>query len=366
MNIPDTPSVIINLDIVKDNLFRMAEAVKSSGCTLRPHIKTHKIPELAHLQFKYGAIGITCAKISEAFVMADAGIKDIFIAYPLIGEQKVAGAVLLNRSIRLILGVDSEYGAKCLSEAAVLNKMVFEVRIEIDSGLRRTGVLPENAKNLAGYISSLPGLKLCGIFTFKGAVIDGKSTDDAMQAGIQEGRILNDTAMMLKSDGHEIKDVSGGSTPTALYAAKEKGVTEVRPGTYIFNDMMQVKIKAARQSDCAAYILATVISTPDKSYAIIDGGSKTFSGEVPMNAYPHFLEGYGRVIDNDDLVFSKMTEEHGIITSKKGTTGLEIGKKLKIIPNHVCTTINLHENVFFTDSRQEYKKVKVAARGRLY
>jgi D-serine deaminase-like pyridoxal phosphate-dependent protein len=361
----ETPSVIISLEKVRKNLEGMAE-IKKYGCALRPHIKTHKIPELAKMQMEYGSCGITCAKMSEAEVMADAGIDDIFVAYPVIGGDKAAKALALNRKVRLILGADSLRGAEGLSDAATGSGIVFEVRMEIDTGMKRTGVPYDKALDLAEAIVKLPGLKLTGIYTFRSCLLDGKPTDKREQAGEQEGMLLAGLADKLRSRSIDIRDVSGGSSPTGNYTARVSGVTEIRPGTYIFNDMMQVNIGAASLDECAAFVLATVISTPADDYAVIDGGSKTFSTDVIPGTAPFFLEGYGKIAGHPDLVLDRLSEEHGVIRSKTGRTGLETGQRLMIIPNHICTTVNLHNHVFFEEDDGTTRCVPVAARGKVY
>jgi D-serine deaminase-like pyridoxal phosphate-dependent protein len=360
----ETPTVVVDMNKVRDNLKDMAESVASFGCSLRPHVKTHKIAELARLQLQYGANGITCAKVSEAEVMANGGIQDIFIAYPLVGDFRIRRAVELSRRIRLILAVDSFHGAKALSEAAVNSGTCLEVRMEVDTGLKRTGVPYHKASETAHSISELPGLKLTGIYTFRGLIYDGKPTDDNSAAGRQEGELLAALAVRLRNEGLDIRDVSGGSSPTGKFVAQVPGVTEVRPGTYIFQDIMQVKERACSENQCAAFVLATVVSTPEDGYAIVDGGSKTYGTDFQINSAPFYYEGYGYVADNPDLILSRVNEEHGIITSKSGCTGLKVGQKICITPVHICSTVNLHNYVWLMDGEQ-LRKVVVDARGML-
>jgi D-serine deaminase-like pyridoxal phosphate-dependent protein len=360
----ETPSVVVDMSKVRANLKDMAERVASFGCSLRPHVKTHKITELARLQIEYGAAGITCAKVSEAEVMADGGIRDIFIGYPLVGDFRIRRAVELARRIRLILAVDSFDGAKALSDAAVSSGISFEVRMEVDTGLRRTGVPYHKASDLAHSIAKLPGLKLNGIFTFRGLVYDGRPTNDNSAAGLQEGEMLVELAVKLRNQGIDIREISGGSSPTGKFVAAVPGVTEVRPGTYIFQDFMQVKEGACSEEQCAAFVLTTVVSTPEDGYAIVDGGSKTYGTDFQINAAPFYYEGYGYVDGNSDLILSRVNEEHGIVTSKSGCTGLKVGQKICITPVHICSTVNLHNHIWLMDGDQ-LRKVRVDARGLL-
>lgn len=360
----ETPSVLVDMNQVRKNLKGMADHVLGCGCTLRPHVKTHKIPELARLAIDYGACGITCAKVSEAEVMAEGGIGDIFIAYPLVGEFRIKRAAALCKKVRLILAADSIEGAKALSDAASAEGITFEVRMEVDTGLKRTGIAQDRAVALARVLSQMPGIRLTGIFTFRGLMLDGKPTTDNKAAGRQEGRLLADLAERLRSEGLDIRDVSGGSSPTGRFVAEVPGVTEVRPGTYIFNDYMQAAEKACSLEDCAATVLATVVSTPEDGYAVLDGGSKTFATDFPVNAPPFHFPGYAVAADNPDLVLTRVNEEHGILTSASGHTGLKVGQRVRLIPVHVCTTVNLHNSVWFIEDGA-LKKVAVAARGML-
>lgn len=349
---------------VRNNLGMMASHAKSCNCALRPHIKTHKIPELARLQMDYGACGITCAKVTEAEVMADGGINDIFIAYPLIGEFRIHRAINLAKRIRLILAVDSMDTAVLLSAAARAAGITLEVRLEVDTGLKRTGIPYDKAVETAKQISQLPGLNLSGIYTFRGLLYDGNPTTDNLSAGKQEGELLAALASQMRSVGINIIDVSGGSTPTGKYVSQVDGVTEIRPGTYIFQDYMQFLENACVIEDCAAFVLATVVSTPSDNYAVIDGGSKTFATDFSVNTPPFFYKGYGCVYNNEDLILSRVNEEHGIITSSLGPTGLKVGQQLQIIPTHVCSTLNLHNHIWLLDENK-LRKVRVEARGML-
>ncbi|MCM3749424.1 alanine racemase [Paenibacillus pasadenensis] len=357
----DTPCIVIRSDTVDANIAAMAAAAARRGVQLRPHVKTHKLPELAHRQLAAGACGITAAKLSEAEVMADHGIRDIFIAYPVIGAAKAERAARLARRCRLVVGVDSAVGAQQLSAAAEAADITLEVRLEIESGLQRTGVLPERALPLAEQIMRMPGLRLTGIFTYRGALLGGAPTLELRAAGLEEGRLMAGVAEALRREGVPIQDVSVGSTPTAIYAAEVPGVTEIRPGTYVFQDRMQAAFGVCRQEECAAEVWATVISRPAPDRIVIDGGSKTFATDVQPNKAPLHLEGFGRIIGLPHAVFERMNEEHGVILIAPEDT-CEPGDVLRIVPNHICSTMNLHNSVYI-NGREGLRQVEVAARG---
>ncbi len=360
-----TPCIVIDLEKVNKNLKEMQEAADSYNCKLRPHIKTHKMVPFAKLQLEYGAAGITCAKVSEAEVMASGGIDDIFIAYPLIGDFRIKRAIKLTEKVsRLILAVDSLEGAAALNEAARDAGICFEVRLEVDTGAKRTGVLREKALFIAKEINQMSNLNLTGIYTFKSLVYQGKSTTDPEIAGQEEGELMKQISEDMEAAGINLTDISAGSTPTGLSVAQTGKVTEIRPGTYIFKDYMLYKEGITKLEDVAAHFYATVVSTPTEEYAVIDGGTKTFPMDIQLNVAPYYYPSYVIIEGNDNLQLKRMNEEHGIITSQSGKTGLMVGQKIKLTPVHVCTAINMQNQVYIYDGKDVYEQ-KVDARGML-
>jgi D-serine deaminase-like pyridoxal phosphate-dependent protein len=362
----ETPCILIDVDVMGKNIIQMANISKANGVKLRPHIKTHKIPEIARMQIDAGAAGVTSAKVSEAEVMANNGVDDIFIAFPIIGEDKVKRVLDLNKKIRLIVGIDSIIGAKALSDAAISKGQIVEVRLEIDTGMRRTGVAYNQAVETAKKITEMKGLRLTGIYTFRGSIYQGKATSDRKKAGLEEGELMSKLADMLREEGINIIDVSVGSSPTGEFAAQVEGVTEIRPGTYVFNDAMQVNIGSCSLNDCAAKVMTTVVSRPAPDLAIIDGGSKTFATDMIPGVPPYFLKGYGIIINHDGLILERLSEEHGIIRVENQQEELNIGDKIMVVSNHICPTINLHDKVYFVKGGKVLREVPVAARGKLY
>jgi D-serine deaminase-like pyridoxal phosphate-dependent protein len=358
-----TPYLLIDGAKMERNLLKMADIARENGVALRPHVKTHKIPGIAREQLEAGAAGVTVAKISEAEVMADGGMEDIFIAYPLVTEAKVRRAVRLDERVaRLIVGVDSLEGARRLS--AVAGESILEVRLEVDTGLRRTGVLYDEAVGLAEEIEGMGNLDLTGIYTYRGAVLGGSKTLELEKAGLEEGQLMVSLADMLRERGIRVDDVSVGSTPTAEYVAKVDGVTEIRPGTYVFYDRMQARLGACSLDECATVVVCTVVSRPAPDLAIIDGGSKTFATDVGPGAEPLNLEGYGHVVAYPDAVLERLTEEHGMLSVAEDCD-LEVGDALQIIPNHICSTVNLHDEVYIVGEDGGVEETRVAARGKV-
>lgn len=363
----ETPCIVLDMDKVCRNLKRMADICEKNHCHLRPHTKTHKISELSQLQLDYGATGITVAKLAEAEVMAEHGIRDIFMAYPLIGEERIARAIALARKIRLICAADCYESAEKISRACAEAGVVLELRMEVDTGMHRTGIPYDLAADEAEKIAALPGIRLQGIFTFRGMIYDGKTDVDCKKCGIQEGEIMVALAEKIRSRGIPIEDVSVGSTPTGEFCAEVPGVTEVRPGTYLFQDMMQVNTHACSSTleDVAAVIRVQVVSTCKKGVVVIDCGCKSISTDVGQDKFPYFLQGYGTVVGHPELHFERLSEEHGMLRPD-GPCSVKTGDILEIIPNHICPAINLYDHVYLKKSGEIYGTYQVAARGKNY
>jgi D-serine deaminase-like pyridoxal phosphate-dependent protein len=363
--IPDpsgTPYLLVDGPKIERNIQKMAEVARENGVALRPHVKTHKIPGIAKEQLEAGASGITVAKLSEADVMADGGIENIFIAYPLVTEAKIRQAIRLAERVRLVVGVDSLEGARRLS--GVAQDQTLEVRLEVDTGLRRTGVPLDEAVGLAGEIEDMGNLDLTGIYTYRGAVLRGAKTLELEKAGLEEGQLMVSLAEQMREGGIGVDDVSVGSTPTAEHVAKVEGVTEIRPGTYVFYDRMQARLGACSLEECAAVVVCTVVSRPTRDLAVIDGGSKTFATDVAPGAEPLNLEGYGHVIGYPDAMLERLTEEHGMLSVDEDCD-LDVGDTLQIIPNHICSTVNLHDEVCLLGEDGVVKETRVEARGKV-
>ncbi len=360
----DTPRLVIDRRKMRRNIETMAAMARGSGVSLRPHVKTHKIPDIAREQLGAGAVGVTVAKVSEAEVMADGGVEDIFIAYPVVTGPKVRRAIALGKRVRLVVGVDSVEGARTLSVAAEAEGLTLEVRLEVDTGLKRTGVPYEEAVELARKIQGMSNLDLSGIYTYRGAVLGGSPTLDIKGAGLEEGELMVSLADRIREEGIEITDVSLGSTPTAEYVVEVDGITEIRPGTYVFYDRMQARLGACTLEECAAKVVCTVVSRPTGNRAIVDGGSKTFATDVQPGTPPLNLEGFGHVIGHPGAVLERLTEEHGMLRIRENDD-LRVGDTVDIIPNHICSTVNLHDAVCMKGEDGIEEELRVAARGKV-
>ena len=259
--------------------------------------------------------------------------------------------------------MDSAYGARALSHYAVQEGVQFEVRMEIDTQFRRTGVKREDAVELAKIIAALPGLDLSGIATFRSMTLNGAPTRDARSAGVQEGEMLVATAAEIRQAGIDIREVSGGSTPTGQYVATVSGITEVRTGTNIFHDYTTYLKGACTLHEIAAYLIFTVVSTPDPGYAVVDGGSKAFATDFPVKNPDGTLEYAFGLVDNS-FVLNRLSEEQGIVVNRNGPTGLHVGDRIAMVPAHICSSINLYNYLYIYEDGN-VRKATVDARGML-
>jgi len=351
----DTPALIISMPILTNNLLRMGRLARQNGVHLRPHTKTHKSPAIAHWQVKHGAHGITVAKLEEAEMMLLSGLEDILVAYPVVGERKLAHLIRLNRLGQVAVTVDSLRGATALSSAGEKAGVRIPVYVEIDTGLGRCGLSPgEPAARFVKQLTQLPGVAYRGLLTHAGHA-HGKRGDELRQIAVNEGKLLVETAALLRDQGIETQEVSVGSTPTAPYVAEVDGVTEIRPGTYVFNDASLFHCGHCRLGDCALSVLTTVVSRPTGDRGIVDAGSKTLSSDKQP-----YMPGYGLVktIDGKPLgnvVLERLYEEHGVFAlngvgyNEGSSDHLSVETKLEIIPDHACTTVNMHDRAYLVD-----------------
>ena len=355
-----TPALVVDVDKVQHNILRWQQHCNQYGVALRPHIKTHKTLEIARMQRAAGAQGITAAKLSEAQVFSDAGFTDIFVAYPIIGADKAAHAATLARSSKLIVGVDSLIGIAQLQAAAQHADVCIHIRVEYDTGLHRCGVDASQVYPLCNAVLQSSHLQLDGIFTYRGAWFAGANGRPAHELGIEEATMMVDMAQSLRDRGVTITSVSVGSTPTGMACATVPGITEIRPGTYVFGDDMQRLNGACTDAEVALTIVCTVISRPDATTATIDAGSKTFAGDI--NYEKMGLSGFASGVDLP-VSLVRMSEEHGVLQIP-ASLDLPIGSRIALRPIHVCTTVNLSDLLYFSSASDGIVPVAVAARGK--
>ncbi len=361
----ETPALIIDLDILEANLERMAAYTAKHGLKLRPHTKTHKIPALGRRQLDLGAVGLTVAKVGEAEVMIKAAPQELLVAYPVFGRGKLERLMKVAAKTRVIVSLDSEAAARPLAEAARAAGVEVGVLVEMDAGLGRVGVTPgPELVALSGTVAGLTGLRWEGIAFYPGHI---KRWDEGGSRAFAEmGTVLENAICELRKAGLDPRVVSGGSTPTWDHSHELAGLTEIRPGTYIFNDRNTMFSGACTLDQCAASILMTVVSTARPAQMIIDGGSKTFSSDLPAAAgYDEESPSFGHVIEAPGAVFRRMNEEHGYVDIRRAGRTFEIGERVRVIPNHICVAMNLHETVYGVRAGNVECQWRVEARGKL-
>ena len=340
----ETPVPVVDMDILQANITRLQSYLDEHKIANRPHIKTHKIPAIARMQVDAGAAGITCQKVSEAEVMADAGFTDIFIPYNILGEKKLKRLMALARRAVVCVTADSSVTVRGLSSAAREADLRLNVLVECDTGAHRCGVQsPAQAADLARLIAGLPNLHFGGLMTYP----TNEQLDDFVRA----------TRSLLEEDGLQIERVSGGGTPCMWQAHTHRELTEHRAGIYVYGDRLTLRSGAVRLEDCAIKVHATVVSRPTPERGILDAGSKSLSSDL------HGLDGYGLIFEYPEATIYQLSEEHGHADFSACPRKPEIGERVTIIPNHCCTVTSLFDEVVGMRQGEVEVTWQVAARG---
>lgn len=346
----ETPCIIVDDVIVERNISRFQQYCNEHNLTLRPHIKTHKIPEFAVRQLKAGAVGINCQKISEAEIFADAGIKDILITFNILGTEKLSRLVALAQRVSLTVVADSEEVVSQLSSVFTQANSEIRVLVECDTGAGRCGVQsPVDAQKLAQYIDSSTATRFVGLLTYP----HPNKSETANEW-------LGNAKKLCEDVGLTPEVISTGGTPGLYNASVFTEATEYRVGTYIYNDRSLVHNNTCTFDDCALKILTTVVSTPTQDRVIVDAGSKSLSSDLLG------LNGYGYVEEYPKANIYALSEEHGCIDFSECEARPKIGDQLHIIPNHSCVVSNLFDYIHLQSSDGTFKKVAVSARGRVW
>jgi len=362
-----TPSVLIESSRLQRNLERMQAVASAGRVRLRPHAKTHKLPVVARMQIDKGAVGICCAKLGEAEVFADAGIDNIRLPYPLhpVNADRVFA---LAARIGLSFITDDPAVAKQWSSKAVQAKRALDILIKVDVGFHRCGIDPgKSAAGIIQEIAGLPGLRFRGLLSHAGHAYGAKSDGELASIANAEATLLRDLAAR---SGVPCEEMSVGATPTARFSAREKGLTEIRPGNYAYFDRTQVGLGVAAWSDCALTVLARVVSRPARDRIILDSGSKTLTNDGARGFSP--VEGHGAVLEDvrgsepdTSLVIERLSEEHANVRVAQGDSPLVTGDLVRIVPNHSCVVSNMVDRVWLVDGDNVVDSLPVAARGRI-
>ena len=367
-----TPAVVVDLGRLKTNIAAMQELAKSAGVRLRPHTKTHKSVAIARMQLDAGAAGICCAKLSEAEVFADAGVTDIRLPYPMNPANADRVRALLGRGVRLSIIVDDPSVARAWSEAMVASRQRLEVLIKVDVGFHRCGIDPDapGAMAIIKDVSELPGISFRGLLSHAGQAYGAASIQELGEIAESEITTLRRLATDARQAGVAVEEISVGSTPTARFITLQNGVTEMRPGNYVFYDRTQAGLRATPIEQCAMSVLSTVVSRPVSARVVFDAGSKTLTSDVargfgaPTGHGLVYTDVEARVAE-PSISIERLSEEHAV-ARVPATCQLRPGDRVRIVPNHACTVTNLANELLFVDGTTIVERVEVSARGRNY
>jgi 3-hydroxy-D-aspartate aldolase len=332
----ETPAVLVDLDVMERNIEDFAAFADEHDVSLRSHVKTHKTPALAHRQHDRTGGGIVCQTLGEVETFAAAGIEDIYLSYMVVGDRKLDRLVNVSESIdHFQTTVDCPGNVDPLQAAAAEHDATVEAVLEIDVGLNRVGVAPEDAPEMAAYVAEQPNLDLAGIMAYEGhvnGIAESHEEYDELCWEVMEG--VAETVERIEDAGVPVEEVKVGSTGTSKHSGKHPVVTEINPGMYPFNDVGQ--LHRVGKADCAATVVTTVISAPTEDRVVVDAGSKSISMDTGRDPLP---------ADRSDLDYYSASEEHGWVDTSAADTQPAVGDRLEFIVPHVCTTINLHDTL---------------------
>jgi D-serine deaminase-like pyridoxal phosphate-dependent protein len=343
----DTPYASVDLDAVTRNIQRMQDYCDSHGLSLRPHVKTHRLPAIAHQQLRAGAVGVTCQKVSEAAVMVAAGVQDVLVAYPVLGEAKLERLCGLASLARISLAADSAEVASGVSRALAHRGQELDFLVECDTGMGRTGVqTPEQALELACLVDGLPGLRFAGLMTYP----TGPLTAPFFTAARE----------LIERAGLEVRTLSGGGTERAFRTHELAELTELRTGTYVFGDRACIANGSVALEDCALHVHATVVSRPTARRAILDAGSKVLTTDSVEAAG---VQGFGLLLERPRATINELFEEHARVELSPEEPPLELGETVSIVPNHACGTTYMQPRVLAHRSGAPVAWWRVTGRG---
>jgi D-serine deaminase-like pyridoxal phosphate-dependent protein len=363
-----TPAVLVDTTRLTRNLSAMQAAANARGLRLRPHAKTHKSTHVARLQIERGAVGICCAKLGEAEVFADAGVKDIRLPYPLNPVNAERVFALAGR-VAFSFIVDDPAVAREWSGLAEKRGAKLDVLIKVDVGFHRCGIDPcaPDAPGTVRAIATMPGLRFRGLLSHAGQAYGAVSEKDMAAIAAREAQTLRDLAA---SSGVRCDEISVGATPTARFSIRQDGITEIRPGNYAYFDRTQVSLGAATWDDCALTVLARVVSRPARDRIILDSGSKTLTNDAArgfLNTDGHgaVLRGLHTAEPDTSLLIERLSEEHATVRVLSDGTSLVTGALARVVPNHSCVVSNLVDHLWLVDGDTVVERMPVAARGRI-
>ncbi len=361
----DTPALLIDYDIMINNIIKIQNYANKSGVNLRPHTKTHKMPRVAKLQEEYGARGIAVAKVEEAEVMAQFGLKDIFIANEIVGMKKLHRIVKLAECVDISFGIDSIEQCKMIEEAFSHANKKAQVLVEIEVGENRSGIIEkEDFVDLLNYLKASKYIHLKGVFSHDGHSYKAENLEAVREIHLESQRRTLEFADLAKSEGFPMETVSIGSTPSLINDFQIlEGVTEIRPGTYVFMDSSQGIAYGSLEMN-AATILTTVISKPTTERIITDVGAKGLTMQRRTVGITT-TKGLGLIKDFPNSYVDSVFDEHAIIYDEELSNKIKVGDTLEIIPNHICPVVNLYDEAHFIRNGEVVETVRIECRGKM-
>ena len=368
----ETPAVLIDRERLGRNIAWAQALADRRGVALRPHVKTHKCLEIARLQLEGGAVGLTASKVDEALVFLEAGVPSVTVAYPIVDERKLRRLLLAaqERTTDLRVVVDSREASQLLARVAAEMRMRVGVFVEIDVGLHRCGLNESDPEliDLAQWIRSAAPLQFTGLLSHAGHAYGAGDAEEVAAIAAEECRILQRVRAMLEGCGIEVAEVSVGSTPTVLASETYAGITEIRPGNYVFMDRTPVRLGLATFDQIGLTVLVTVVSR-NAEYLITDAGSKVLTSDLGAHGTAG-AGGYGVAFPIDEPVggsaglnVARLSEEHGFVDASRGN--IAIGTKLRVVPNHACPVVNLADELVVVSGDRAIDRWRVAARGKV-
>jgi D-serine deaminase-like pyridoxal phosphate-dependent protein len=356
-----TPSFLVDLDKLDRNMAEAAEICKAHGKHLFPMVKTHKSTELAAMQAAYGVAGFMVGTLDEAEKLARRGFKELVLAYPVAAAENIARVVELARKAHVVLSFDGAEAALQVQKLLAEENATIDYLVIIDCGLHRFGVKPAEAVDLVRKLSRYSSLVFKGIATHPGHVY-AKNCLSEVEAVAQEELAALETAQdMLSAAGFAVETVAAGSTPTFPFEARNKTITALRPGNYVFYDAIQVAVGVVPVERCSLTVMATIIAHPRENVLIMDAGSKCFGLDKGAHGVM-LVNGYGIVQDHPELIVEGLSEEVGKIRVT-GSTNLRVGDKIEVIPNHACAAANMSSFLIGHRNGVVERSIDIDARG---
>lgn len=346
-----TPALVLDLDRFDANMAEIVALATATGVEFLPHAKTHRTEQLGLRQIAAGADGLCVAKLGEAEAFAAAGVRRLFVAFPIVGERSAARALTLAQQVDLTLGTDSLAAAQSIGPIFAAAGARARLLLAVDTGIGREGVAPEDAPAIAAQIQGVPGVELIGVYTHEGSTYQASTPDELVARSTAVAELMVRTADEIRAAGVPITQVSLGASASARSVASVAGVTQIRPGILAFNDVGQIALGNATAETTAVRVVATVVSHAAPDRALIDAGSKSLSGDlVPASAHRGQFPGMGLIVNAPGWIVETLSEEHGWLRwgGAGSPRGLSIGMRLEIIPNHVCMAFGMLRRSYIT------------------